>query len=78
MVQIPKKGLGNLLSKSSTAFGGFAVVLEKEDKFSVRCFLRQQSTRDCEQHSGIPRIKSGAFESSCEERSDIYFRSAQL
>ena len=65
MVHIPKKGLGNLLSESANTFGGFAVVVEKRPSFSVKCLLRRQSTRCCEQHSAIPLIKTGAFESSC-------------
>ena len=78
MVQIPKKSVGNLLSKSATTFGGFALVVEKRPSFSVKCLLRRQSTRDCEQHSAISLIKTGAFESSYEELSEVYFRFAQL
>ena len=78
MVQIPKKNLGNLLSKSATTFGGFAVVVEKRPSFSVKCLLRRQSTRDYEQHNAIPLIITGAFESSCEELFEVYFRFAQL
>ena len=54
------------------------VVGEKMPTFSVKYLLRRQSTRDCEQHSAIPLIKTGAFESSCEELSEVYFRFAQL
>ena len=78
MVHIPKKGLGNLLSESANTFGGFAVVVEKRPSFSVKCLLRRQSTRDYEQHNAIPLIITGAFESSCEGLSEVYFRFAQL
>ena len=76
MVHIPKKGLGNLLSESANTFGGFAVVVEKRPSSSVKCLLSRQSTRDCEQHSAVPLIKTGAFESSCEGLSEVYFRFA--
>ena len=78
MVEMPKESVDNLLSKSATTFGGLAAVVEKRPSFSVKCLLRRQTTRDFEQHSAIPLIKTGAFESSCEELSDVYFRFAQL